>query len=715
MLNEKYSYCFLDFETTWLSHERDDIIQVGLIITDHQLQIQEYFSSFINPGYEIEKLKTIVSYTTGITIDQIQSGVSIEDFKNQFINIISQSEKPLVFVGHNVNFDIKFLNKYFKDSDQSFGDLFVDTMERAKVFIHYPPSFSLDILYPLVREQMGAKYFQSLAHKVDLEDIQNHDALSDCLICLGIIEYCLTKIEAITTSFPIASKILGKADMWFLDKEHYHKTEASTEKVPLLDFPEKPQSTLIMDSDNDFSKFANGSKLYYGNLPLEQVIRKATGLGKVILCTNSTQKLNIIKSKAKLMGLHDISFIKEQQQVDKNKLNTVFSKEKLEVAEAWFFLKYCSHKLQGLGLLDLNTTMDYKIYNYIREDIKTSKSSLILATHGGLFSLLDSWEYADYTLLFLDYERRYTSYIKYKSTAWDPVNFARILDNYAYKFEHDKDNQKLEYIKELASKVDMFCSLFFMETSKTIEGMKQDGQGKYELGVIDGRIEFSKSLAVYHSILSLFEEKKGLLSPEDTLIIHNQIDKIKLYIENLAYARLNSYSEYIQYTYALSNTYVDYSEFMHLFKDRKYYFLSNWNTTFELIEEKLDPENTGKKSEIIEIDQVEELDKIKIQDTIFILNNNPTKAKKIFEHLQGTQLGKDHKILVENVTGGRGKNISMVKRSNEWILVGGYDLILQCIHERIYPKQLIVFEALGLLHQQIISDISYRMKQGVRS
>ena len=81
MLNEKYNYCFLDFETTWLSHERDDIIQVGLIISNHQLQIQEHFTSFINPGYEIEKLKTIVSYTTGITTDQIQSGISIEDFK----------------------------------------------------------------------------------------------------------------------------------------------------------------------------------------------------------------------------------------------------------------------------------------------------------------------------------------------------------------------------------------------------------------------------------------------------------------------------------------------------------------------------------------------------------------------------------------------------------------------------------------------------------
>ena len=678
MLNEKYNYCFLDFETTWLSHERDDIIQVGLIISNHQLQIQEHFTSFINPGYEIEKLKTIVSYTTGITTDQIQSGISIEDFKNQFISITSKFEKPLVFIGHNVNFDIKFLNKYFNEDSTNFGELFIDTMERSKVFIHYPPSFSLDILYPLVREQMGAGYFQSLSKKVDLEDIQNHDALSDCLICIGIIQYCLTKIHSVTASFPIASKILAKADMWFLSQEHYKNVSTSSEKVPLLDFPKKPQSTNIVDTEGDFDKFANGAKLYYGNLPLEQVIRKSTALGKTIICTNSNQKLNIIKTKAKIMGLHDISFMKEQQQVDKNKLNKVFSKE-------------------------------------IREDVKTSKSSLILATHAALFSLLESWEYADYKILFLDYERRYTSYIKYKSTAWDPVNFARVLDNYLYKFTHDEENEKREFIQVLVSKVDMFCSFLFMETSKYIINVKQDGQGKHDLWVIEGKNEFSKSLSLYESIGILFEEKKEILSPEDSLIIHNQIEKIKLTIENISYARLNSYSEYIQYTYALSNNYVDYSEFMHLFKDRHYYFLSNRNTTFEILEEKLDSIHWENRSDVVEIEKVEELDSLKIQDTVFILNNNPTKAKKIFEHLQGEQTSKTHKILVENVTGGRGKNISMVKRNNQWILVGGYDLILQCIHERIYPQKIVIFETLGLLHQQIISDITYRMKQGVHN
>jgi DNA polymerase III alpha subunit (gram-positive type) len=112
MLDTNYNYCFIDFETTGLSHERDDIIQVGCIITDAELQIISHFSSFINPGYDIDKLKTIVSYTTGISPEQIMNGISLQEFVASIKKIFAYSDKPLVFIGQNIQFDIKFLKKY---------------------------------------------------------------------------------------------------------------------------------------------------------------------------------------------------------------------------------------------------------------------------------------------------------------------------------------------------------------------------------------------------------------------------------------------------------------------------------------------------------------------------------------------------------------------------------------------------------------------------
>jgi hypothetical protein len=70
----------------------------------------------------------------------------------------------------------------------------IDTLDRAKVLIHYPASYSLDILYPIVREGLGSDYFTSLAKQLGREGIINHDALSDCLICIGMMHYFKQKI-----------------------------------------------------------------------------------------------------------------------------------------------------------------------------------------------------------------------------------------------------------------------------------------------------------------------------------------------------------------------------------------------------------------------------------------------------------------------------------------------------------------------------------------
>ncbi|MBP7007284.1 hypothetical protein KBB05_00735 [Patescibacteria group bacterium] len=68
-------------------------------------------------------------------------------------------------------------------------------------------------------------------------------------------------------------------------------------------------------------------------MPIEQLIRSITGVGKVIIATNSKSKLLMIKAACKRMGLNSLSFAKEQQQVSKEKLNRIFSKEQLEPYE----------------------------------------------------------------------------------------------------------------------------------------------------------------------------------------------------------------------------------------------------------------------------------------------------------------------------------------------------------------------------------------------
>lgn len=60
-----------------------------------------------------------------------------------------------------------------------------------------------------------------------------------------------------------------------------------------------------------------------------------------------------------------------------------------------------------------------------------------MTTHAGLYSLLDEGQYSDYTIIFLDKEWRYNTFLKYMTTPRDPVNFSRVIDNFVYEFTNN--------------------------------------------------------------------------------------------------------------------------------------------------------------------------------------------------------------------------------------------------------------------------------------
>ena len=68
-----YNYLFLDFETTGLDITSDFPIQIALIQTDHQLQITKSYTSYISLPESIKRLRSNVSYMTGIDIEMIET------------------------------------------------------------------------------------------------------------------------------------------------------------------------------------------------------------------------------------------------------------------------------------------------------------------------------------------------------------------------------------------------------------------------------------------------------------------------------------------------------------------------------------------------------------------------------------------------------------------------------------------------------------------
>jgi len=69
MLNPSYRYIGLDFETTGLDFDKDEPIQIGIVEIDHTGKVIKEFSSLLKPERDLNELKTIVGFITGLNVE----------------------------------------------------------------------------------------------------------------------------------------------------------------------------------------------------------------------------------------------------------------------------------------------------------------------------------------------------------------------------------------------------------------------------------------------------------------------------------------------------------------------------------------------------------------------------------------------------------------------------------------------------------------------
>ncbi len=91
----------VDLETTGLSTEYDDIIEIGAVRYRDGIPVATY-TQLVNPGYAIDDFITEI---TGITNDMLQGQPPIGDVLPGFVDFLADD----IVIGHNVNFDINFL------------------------------------------------------------------------------------------------------------------------------------------------------------------------------------------------------------------------------------------------------------------------------------------------------------------------------------------------------------------------------------------------------------------------------------------------------------------------------------------------------------------------------------------------------------------------------------------------------------------------------
>lgn len=124
------SFVAVDLETTGLDPQKETIIEVGLIHF-YKGKIEERFCRTVNPDKTVSDHVLIL---TGIKQKDLLSSPPLEKIIPQIKEFIG--DKPLV--GHNIGFDISFLEKSF-----SFKNITYDTFNLSRIYLPFISSHSL--------------------------------------------------------------------------------------------------------------------------------------------------------------------------------------------------------------------------------------------------------------------------------------------------------------------------------------------------------------------------------------------------------------------------------------------------------------------------------------------------------------------------------------------------------------------------------------------
>jgi predicted DnaQ family exonuclease/DinG family helicase len=162
----------IDLETTGLNYSTDKIIELSAVKYESG-NVIDVFTKLINPN---KVISPFIENFTGIKNSDVNNKESFLDISNDFMAFI----KDLPIVGHNIQFDLIFLDKALNNTHDIYNQSYIcDTYYLSKIFLYSSNSFKL----------------QSLCHDFDIEVGNSHRAEDDArsagdlfLVLLEIIQ-----------------------------------------------------------------------------------------------------------------------------------------------------------------------------------------------------------------------------------------------------------------------------------------------------------------------------------------------------------------------------------------------------------------------------------------------------------------------------------------------------------------------------------------------
>ncbi len=167
----------VDIETTGPRYEKGDkIIQIACVIIEDNCVKAEY-SMYINPEIDIP---INIQHLTGIKQSDVKNAPTIQSV----ITLWYERLNDCIFIAHNTNFDLRFLEKVFEEHHLSFNPQFIDTVILSKVF--FPTAHGFNLL--------------ELSEHLNIPFSDSHNALADAKFTTQLLQKIALKIKNLNSN-----------------------------------------------------------------------------------------------------------------------------------------------------------------------------------------------------------------------------------------------------------------------------------------------------------------------------------------------------------------------------------------------------------------------------------------------------------------------------------------------------------------------------------
>ncbi len=718
MLSSQNRYIALDFETTGLDLNKDEIIQVGIVEMDQNWTIIKEFSSLIKPQKEIKELKQIVWFITGISLSKLETAPHIEDLQEEIIQFFGGNS---YIIGHNIEFDLNFLTKHFPNLNIKWS---IDTFLRSKNFIHFAPSYALEVLVEYLFNK--EKEFQKLAQQFELDknikEDNFHDALVDSKNSLLLFQYLTSYITKLIHNYPLLQKIINKHNHnifqeLFDPNLFIHQNNVSSKEIPVLEKLAPKNTKLHIKDGIEIKQLVNKKRYYIGNETFEHSIQKLTQSKQNILAFSSRQKLEIAKHYLQKLWLKNIGFAKEEHSINLPVLKSFLQKDCFTTNELLFILKYFSHHYKNIWFLDLNEKKDYEIY-YFLKDSKTAVSyPLVLTTHWWLFSIINNPEssYYHYNISFFDSEQRYKSYNYYLSRPCDLYQTLNFLETLIYTYNTRNQIKLWKYTKAIETLIDfsqffqIFMWTIFSESTKLFTKTQAN---RIEYNPIIDNYNFHKTSILRPKYTQHLQQLQQTLLEEDYKLLKKHITHIEFILNTLVTINKRTHNKNgdFYFTFQETNKFTNWDEFTDIFEDRQVIFLSHSDTQYPKITNTKEDFNLpyelltiANQNQII--NTITSLLQHEKKQSIFILSSKKTESQDLFHKILKQDFQNQTNIIAENITWGVGKSVFKCKAQENNIIIGSYNFLMRMFAKEKPIDIVINFNIKWALEQFFLDDL----------